>query len=406
MMKIKTDQRIRRIDIKVAGEVAGLLEKNTQFEFTYHSDAQFPVAVAMPLKKRAYQNGALFPIFEMNIPEGFIRYRITERLRKQIRVDEMLFLALQGNTGIGCISYSTRGVEAEEMSAESLAEILAWQGSNELFEELVNRYLLQSNISGVQPKILVPESIETVNRGAIILPSLIVKSGGDEFPQLAINEFICMQLAKSCQIETPEFWLSDDQHLFVMRRFDLNDDASCRAMEDMAVLQGKSTNDKYRSSYESISKVLHFYSSNLNADNRTLFKMLVHSCMVGNGDGHLKNYAMLYDDSDDMRLSPLYDVVNTQIYNPADTLALNLGKSKSFPERKPIIDFGKSIGVKKCEDIVDEMADQIRDGLEALTDYTDAMELDIKSSILKNIHRSTARAAIKTPAARRHTKYS
>ena len=96
LVKINTDQRIRRIDIKVAGEVAGLLEKNTQFEFTYHSDAQFPVAVAMPLAKRAYQSGALFPIFEMNIPEGFIRHRITERLRKQIQVDDMLFLALQG----------------------------------------------------------------------------------------------------------------------------------------------------------------------------------------------------------------------------------------------------------------------------------------------------------------------
>ena len=78
-MKINTDQRIRKIDIKVVGAVAGLLEKNTQFDFAYHSDAKLPVAVAMPLEKRAYQSGALFPIFEMNIPEGFIRYRITER---------------------------------------------------------------------------------------------------------------------------------------------------------------------------------------------------------------------------------------------------------------------------------------------------------------------------------------
>ncbi|MFV2032636.1 MAG: HipA N-terminal domain-containing protein, partial [Gammaproteobacteria bacterium] len=114
-MKISTDQRIRKIDIKVAGEAAGLLENNTRFNFTYHSNATFPVAVSMPLEKRAYQSGALFPIFEMNIPEGFIRYRITERLRKQLRVDDMLFLALQGKTGIGCISYAAQGVEAEEM---------------------------------------------------------------------------------------------------------------------------------------------------------------------------------------------------------------------------------------------------------------------------------------------------
>ena len=282
-MKIKTDKRIRQINIKVAGEEAGLLEKNAQFEFTYHSNAQLPVAAAMPIEKRSYRSGGLFPIFEMNIPEGFIRRHITERLRKHIQVDDMLFLALQGNTGIGCIAYETEGIEQEDLSAESLAEILAWDGSNELFEELVNKYLFQSNISGIQPKVMVPELMES-EKGALILPSLIVKSCDDEFPQLAINEFVCMRLAKSCQIETPEFWLSDNQQLFIMRRFDLKNDGVCRSMEDMAVLQGKATNDKYQSSYESISNVLNFYSSEINADKEVLFKMVVHSCMVGNGD--------------------------------------------------------------------------------------------------------------------------
>ncbi len=404
-MKIKTDQRISQITIKVAGEVAGLLEKKPQFEFTYHSDARSPVAVSMPIEKRFYQDGALFPIFEMNIPEGFIRHRITERLRKHIQVDEMLFLALQGGTGIGCIGYEAEGIEQEEVSAENLAEILAWEGSHVLFDELVSKYLLQSGISGIQPKVLVPEVAVETEKGALVLPSLIVKSGDEEYPGLALNEFICLSLARACQIDTPEFWLSDNQQLFVMRRFDLKENGDCRAMEDMAVLQGKSTNDKYHSSYESMSKVLTFYSSDIKADNETLFKMLVHSCMVGNGDGHLKNYAMLYDDPDAMRLSPLYDVVNTQIYTPADTLALNLGKSKDFPDRKRIIDFGKSINIKKCDDILDEMAEQIRDELEVLSDYTEALTLDIKSSILANIHRTTTRTAIKTRASRRHTKH-
>ena len=405
-MKIKTDQRIQQISIMVSGEVAGLLEKNALFEFTYHSDAQFPVAVSMPLTKRFYQHGALFPIFEMNIPEGYIRQRITEKLRKHIQVDDMLFLALQGNAGIGCVTYETEGIEQEEAGAEKLAEILAWEGESDLFEELVSKYLLQSNISGVQPKIMVPEVTTDIEKGALVLPSLIIKSGDEEFPQIAINEYICMQLAKSCQIETPEFWLSDNQQLFVMRRFDLNKDGSCRAMEDMAVLQGKSTNDKYRSSYESISKVLSYFSSNLNDDNQLLFKMLVHSCMVGNGDAHLKNFAMLYNDPDDMHLSPLYDVVNTQIYMPGDGLALTLGRSKSFPDRKRIIDFGKSLGLKHTEAKVDEMADQIRDGLELLADYTEAMTSDIKSVILDNIYRSTTRTAIKTRPPRKHTKHN
>jgi len=404
-MKIKTDKRIRQIDIKMAGSVAGVLKKNTQFEFTYHSDSCFPVAASMPLETQYYQSGALFPIFEMNIPEGYIRYRITEKLRKHIQVDNMLFLALQGNTGIGCITYESENIEQEQISAESLSEILTWQGSRGLFNELVNKYLLQSNISGVQPKVLVPENTIGLEKGALILPTLIVKSGDDEFPQIAINEFICMRLARACQIDTPEFWLSDDHELFVMRRFDFKDDGSCKAMEDMAVLQGKSTSNKYQSSYESISKVLNFFSSDINADNEILFKMLVHSCMVGNGDAHLKNFAMIYDEPNDMRLSPLYDVVNTQIYVPKDTLALNLGKSKTFPDRKRIIDFGKSISVKNGENIVDEMADCLRDELEALTEFTEAMALDIKSSILKNIQYSSTRKAIKSHDVRSHSKY-
>ena len=114
-MKIKAGQRIAQINIRVAGEVAGLLEKKAQFEFTYYSDAQFPVAVAMPVEERFFRHGALFPVFEMNIPEGYIRHRITERLRKHIKVDDMVFLALQGNTGIGCVTYEAEGIENIEM---------------------------------------------------------------------------------------------------------------------------------------------------------------------------------------------------------------------------------------------------------------------------------------------------
>jgi len=404
-MKIKTDQRISQIDIKVAGQPAGILEKKAQFEFTYHSNAQIPVALSMPLEQRFYQKGALFPIFEMNIPEGYIRHRIYEKLRKQIQVDDMLFLALQGNAGIGCINYETQGIEQEESSSENLSEILSWKGDS-LFEELINKYLLQSTISGVQPKVMVPENSDTTEKSALVLPSLIIKNGDEELPQLAINEFICMSLAKACQIETPEFWLSDNQQLFIMRRFDLKNDGSCIAMEDMAVLQGKSTNNKYQSSYGAVSKVLNYYSSEIQKDKEILFKMLVHSCMVGNGDAHLKNYAMLYDNLDKIRLSPLYDVVNTQLYIPEDTLALGLGNSKEFPDRRRIIDFGKAIGVKKCENIIDEMADKIRDELDVLTEYTEAMELDIKTSILNNIHRSTTRTAIKSHTARRYTKHN
>ncbi|MBE9526713.1 MAG: type II toxin-antitoxin system HipA family toxin [Proteobacteria bacterium] len=403
-MKINAKGRIQHIDIKVAGQPAGSLNKNSQFEFTYHSDASNSISVTMPLSTRHYQSGSLFPIFEMNIPEGYVRYRITERLRKRIKVDDMLFLSLQGAGGIGCLSYETPDIEQEEVAGEKLSEILAWQGKDDLFEELINKYLLHSTLSGVQPKVLVPEYNDK-QKGAFVLPSLIVKTSDENYPELAINEYICMSLAKACQIETPEFWLSDNHQMFVMRRFDLTAEGHCIGMEDMAVLQGKSTDHKYQGSYESIGKALNLYSSTPKEDIETFFKMVVLSCMVGNGDGHLKNFAMLYNDPDDMRLSPLYDVVNTQIYVPNDTLALNLAKSKDFPDRRRIITFSESLEIKNGDNLLDELEVQVRDELDKLSDYTKLMSHDIKASILKNLHLVTTRTAIKTRTARKHTKH-
>ena len=52
---------------------------------------------------------------------------------------------------------------------------------------------------------------------------------------------------------------------------------------------------------------------------------------------------MLYTDpiSDDVQLSPLYDIVNTTIYLPKDVMALKLGKTKSWPYRDSLIEFAK-----------------------------------------------------------------
>jgi len=405
-MKISVKGRIQHIDIKVAGGPAGALDKNARFEFTYHSDASNVISVTMPLSTRHYQSGSLFPIFEMNIPEGYVRYRITERLRKHIRVDDMLFLSLQGNAGIGCLGYQTPGIEPEEMSGEKLSEILSWQGMDDLFEELLNKYLLQSTLSGVQPKVMVPEEQTRLEKSAFVLPSIIVKTSDEHYPQLAINEFICMSLAKACGIKTPEFWLSDNHQMFVMRRFDLTPEGHCIGMEDMAVLQGKSTDHKYQGSYESIGKALTLYSSSPKEDLEIFYKMVVISCLVGNGDAHLKNFAMLYCDPDDMRLSPLYDVVNTQIYTPKDTLALNLAKSKDFPDRRRMIALSQSLGMKNGEVILDEMEGRVREELDKLSDYTQLMTLDIKAAILSNLHLVTTRTAIKTRSARKHTKHT
>jgi len=82
------------------------------------------------------------------------------------------------------------------------------------------------------------------------------------------------------------------------------------------------------------------------------------SVAVRNGDAHLKNFGLLYTDptTDDVQLSPLYDIVNTTSYLPKDVMALKLAKTKSWPYRNTLIEFGKQhCDIDNPESIIDSI---------------------------------------------------
>ena len=92
-----------------------------------------------------------------------------------------------------------------------------------------------AGIAGVQPKIMVPE------RARVPIPSLIVKTGGPAYPDLASNEFLCLSAARTAGIAVPPFALSDDGRMLVLDRFDLVPQANGRlerlGFEDIAARQ-------------------------------------------------------------------------------------------------------------------------------------------------------------------------
>jgi serine/threonine-protein kinase HipA len=53
--------------------------------------------------------------------------------------------------------------------------------------------------------------------------------------------------------------------------------------------------------------------------------------LMGNGDAHIKNWSLIYDNPLRPRLSPAYDLVSTVAYTTHDrSAALNMGKVKDF----------------------------------------------------------------------------
>lgn len=163
-------------------------------------------------------------------------------------------------------------------------------------------------------------------------------------PQLAENEYFCMRAVKHAKLEVPNFELSKGGRFLVVERFDLKND-DYLGFEDSCVLNGKTASQKYDGSYEGItSRIKDFVSpQQIRPALESFFKALALSCALKNGDAHLKNFGVLYDNTEStVRLAPIYDLVTTTAYKPTDVLALTLGGTKRWPKARALMLFART----------------------------------------------------------------
>ena len=90
---------------------------------------------------------------------------------------------------------------------------------------------------------------------------------------------------------------------------------------------------------------------------RRFFEQVVFTVCVRNGDGHLKNFGVLYTGLGDARLAPVFDVVTTTIYKyerPGGfedvdrTMALKWRRgrkhaSRAYPTTEELLAFGREV---------------------------------------------------------------
>ncbi|MDQ5984719.1 MAG: hypothetical protein CSYNP_00415 [Syntrophus sp. SKADARSKE-3] len=361
----------------VADIPAGRLarQERQRYVFAYSSDdAETAVSLTMPVRLESWVTPELHPIFQMNLPEGALLEAIRRVIAKIIGDDDLSLLRVTGGNQVGRNRFSLPGTEAPGLveTVESLDELLTYPDTVELFNELVSRYALRSGISGVQPKVM----LDAAQRGTIVSAGYIVKTWGADYPQLAANEFFCMTAAKFAGLPVPEFHLSDNGGLFVMKRFDVNPSNSRPlGFEDMCALQGVGTSRKYGSTYERVARSIRDFVSDrhLMPAREQFFAMLVLSAMVRNGDAHLKNFGVLYPSpSGPVTLAPVYDVVTTTVYIRQDVPALSLAGAKKWWPRKQMEQFAVthlSLPVKSVARIIDQVSDAVIKAREMIPAY-------------------------------------
>ncbi|HEX6510320.1 MAG TPA: type II toxin-antitoxin system HipA family toxin [Chloroflexota bacterium] len=351
MIKVWTDS-------EESGFLDRLGDRGTTFSYGGSEPDARAVSLTMPVRVQSYDSTAgLPPIFDMNLPEGALRERLRLRFAKATgRFDDYELLTVVGRSQLGRIRYTgTEDWLDEDVPFQSVDEILAGRRGGDLYRFLLDQFATVSGVSGVQPKVLVrdPESLSMPEAAKHRLSARyrgathIVKFwDAHEFPQLAANEYFCLKAAERCGLNVPAYRLAEDGGALVVDRFDLRDDGTYRGFEDMGVLNARLTADKYRGSYESsvMRRFQQFSNSpHVSDDLDRLFTLIVLNCAVRNGDAHLKNFGVLYEDvQGEARLAPVYDVVTTTAYLPQDQMALTLNGTTHWPEARELQRLGET----------------------------------------------------------------
>jgi serine/threonine-protein kinase HipA len=232
-------------------------------------------------------------------------------------------------------------------------------------------------VSGVQRKLLV---VKDPDRPGFWRPAdatgpapYIAKFNAEHLPTLVRNEYLSLRWIAAV-LGTEEVTRSDlgpvagtGETALIVTRFDRHADGSKLRLEDMAqILRRPRGNDyagKYDGSHEEVAAIIQRYSARPAIDLGRFFRRIVAFVLVGNCDGHLKNFSLLETPAG-LRLSPLYDVVNSAFYSVFDQrLALAIGDDKPQLEAvtRPVLTaFGERIGLPRRA--VDQAFNDIRRG--------------------------------------------
>ncbi|MEC4053872.1 HipA domain-containing protein [Myroides odoratimimus] len=206
-------------------------------------------------------------------------------------------------------------------------------------------------LTGVQPKI--SSSLNSENGSKrLTLVSLwgdyILKPQSPNFAFMLQVEDLTMHLAKLFKIETAQHALirtSTGELAYITKRFDRVKNKKIH-VEDLCQLSELLTEQKYKSSYERVGKIIKRYATNSGLDTIKYFRLVLFSFITGNNDMHLKNFSLMHTDKG-ILFSPAYDLLNLNLVFPDDKedLALTLSGRKKKIKQVNFDELAMSLGI-------------------------------------------------------------
>lgn len=301
--------------------------QTTVFEF----DASYAVQGARPVLGRWFEDhdisaprrfdGSPLPNYFRNLlPEGALRKVVASRLGPSSLPEYSMLVRLGGDLP-GAVR-----VESDELDEGPLDE----QERHTRAPDDPFRFAL----TGVQPKLSLYEAADRLTVPVEGEHGFwIAKFGAPAYRELVQNESAMLGWAARCGLNVPEHRVirardidrlpehfDADQAVLLVRRFDRETGGRRIHQEDFAQVFDIAPDDKYVSEHVELDWV-HYGSIGAVVfqlcgfdDFVEYMKRLAFMVLSGNGDAHLKNWALVYPDTLRARLAPVYDFVATVAY--------------------------------------------------------------------------------------------
>lgn len=342
-----------------AGSILGNTDSDAQFRYaaSYLEDTKAaPISLSLPLRAGFFTPMQTRSFFEGLLPEGFTRRAVAAHLHLNEQ-DYVQILYQLGRECIGALRVHLKdelpGARYEKLTPVQIRQLAA-EGADESAALVIDSRL---SLAGATGKVGLYRDMET---GEWYLPhgtapsTHIVKQSHVRLKQIVPNELLCLTAAKYCGIDVPESFIidlgsgEDADILLASGRFDRRYPEHPKMVnglrvplrlhqEDFAQAMGIPSEQKYENGDRHLGKMfalLRSHSARPVEDQLKLWDRIVFHYLIGNTDGHLKNYSLLYaPDLKTARLAPAYDIVHITGY-PRIThgMAFSIGTAKQIKE--------------------------------------------------------------------------
>jgi serine/threonine-protein kinase HipA len=355
----------RTLDVYLHNELVGHLiqDDGGQMAFDYaESWLQKPGATSLsqslPLRNERFKRNECRGFFAGILPEESKREIIARNLGISARNDYAMLEQIGGECA-GAVTFVPAGENLPErnygyrpLSSQELAGIL---------KELPKRPLLAGedgirlSLAGAQDKVAVRIEGNEISLPLGGAPSThILKPAVERFAGVVFNEAFCMRLAAAAGLPAAkvEARIVEDIEYLLVERYDRVHQKNVEGattldrlhQEDFCQAQGIVSETKYQKeggpSLKQCFALLRDVSSAPVIDLSRLLDAVIYNYLVGNNDAHGKNFSLLYHGvgtaNQEIRLAPLYDIVNTTSYPElSKDMAMKIGREYSSEKVRP-----------------------------------------------------------------------